>query len=91
VAYYLGLQQGDLERALLNRTIVAGGESVVKFLTADEACLTREALAKVIYAKNFQRIITLLNQSLNSPVNQVITVGVLDIYGFESKCPIYDW
>ena len=52
-AALLGCPAGDLEHALVTRRLAAGGELVVRHLSADAAADNRDALAKAAYAALF--------------------------------------
>ena len=52
-------------------------------LDVEQACLSRDALAKAIYSRLFDYIISRINQNLVCTVQSSIIIGVLDIYGFE--------
>eukprot|EP00878_Enallax_costatus_P046178 GHUV01055847.1.p1 GENE.GHUV01055847.1~~GHUV01055847.1.p1 ORF type:complete len:105 (-),score=36.41 GHUV01055847.1:114-428(-) len=44
----------------------------------------RDSLAKVIYAKMFDWLVAAINAAIGEDKNCAASVGVLDIYGFES-------
>ncbi len=77
-----GLNTKQLSDALQFRTISAGGD--VKRIPANQetACYTRDAFAKAIYFRVFNWIVQRINESIHSDSSN-ITIGVLDIYGFE--------
>ncbi|KAL0481062.1 myosin heavy chain [Acrasis kona] len=73
------------------------GSSYMVPLTVEEAEFSRDALAKGIYDRLFTHIINRINKSIELPKkkveknpylqkkvqNDVLTIGILDIYGFE--------
>jgi myosin-1 len=48
-----------------------------------QACATRDALAKAVYARLFDWLVDRVNQAMVKLGNQGLSIGVLDIYGFE--------
>jgi len=72
-----------LGRAVTFRTIRTRGESVATPLKANECSKTRDALAKAVYARNFKLLVGFLNESLNAQGRVELTLGLLDIFGFE--------
>jgi myosin-1 len=48
-----------------------------------QANAVRDAFAKVIYNKLFDWIVKRINQSMSVPSGRHLSIGVLDIYGFE--------
>uniref|UniRef100_A0A7S2WSN5 Myosin motor domain-containing protein n=1 Tax=Mucochytrium quahogii TaxID=96639 RepID=A0A7S2WSN5_9STRA len=80
----LGVEESALQTALTTRNIKVGAESVTKPLTVEEAENARDALAKTIYSRMFDRVVKRVNESIQ--VNAKIKtnfIGVLDIFGFE--------
>lgn len=71
---------------LRQKVLVTSQESVVAFLTVDQAAAARDSLAKHLYAELFNAIVDRLNGALN-PLGAsdaaLRFIGVLDIYGFE--------
>ena len=50
-----------------------------------EAQDARDALAKEIYSRLFDHLVTKINDSTSLPASSVVsTIGLLDIFGFES-------
>lgn len=84
VARFLGLPENALKLALIQRTIFAHGERVISSITLDQAIETRNAFSKAIYGKIFLWIIKKINQIIyKEDVEQIGSIGVLDIFGFE--------
>ena len=83
VAGLLGLSRERLEAALTNRTISTHGERIKTPLDATQAAQTRDAFAKALYAYVFQSLVLSINEAIQPPPNAELTIGVLDIYGFE--------
>ena len=61
------------------------GEKVDKKYTCTKAADTRDALAKALYARMFQWIVSRLNSHLQ-PTDSLdhLHIGILDIFGFEN-------
>lgn len=80
----LGIDQEQIVVWLCNRRIESMREVITKPMTVDQAMFARDALAKHIYARLFDWIVTRINKALSfkDKVNRFI--GVLDIYGFET-------
>ena len=85
----LGLQQGSLAKALTKRKLKVGGDMVEKDLSLVAAGDNRDALAKAIYSKLFDRLIVQINRALAearniySPRATAHVIGIVDIFGFE--------
>ncbi|CAL9213704.1 unnamed protein product [Arabidopsis halleri] len=73
-----------LEDSLCKRVMVTRDESITKSLDPDSAALGRDALAKIVYSKLFDWLVTKINNSIGQDPNSKHIIGVLDIYGFES-------
>ncbi|XP_020870370.1 myosin-7 isoform X1 [Arabidopsis lyrata subsp. lyrata] len=74
----------SLEDSLCKRVMVTRDESITKSLDPDSAALGRDALAKIVYSKLFDWLVTKINNSIGQDPNSKHIIGVLDIYGFES-------
>jgi len=85
-AVLLGVSRDDLELALTTRTIVAPDNTYRKGLPPSDAFKARDAFAKTLYIKLFDWIVKAANENMHlnrgSSIKQ--TIGILDIYGFES-------
>ncbi|XP_062324377.1 unconventional myosin-VI-like isoform X3 [Osmerus eperlanus] len=86
-AELLGLDEGDLQVSLTTRVMLttAGGAkgTVIKVpLKVEQANNARDALAKAVYSRLFDHVVTRVNQCFpfESSAN---FIGVLDIAGFE--------
>ncbi|KAL3725166.1 hypothetical protein ACJRO7_030218 [Eucalyptus globulus] len=73
-----------LEDSLCKHVIVTGGETITKFVNPDSAAGQRDALAKIVYSRLFDWIVDKLNNSIGQDPDSKSSIGVLDIYGFES-------
>ena len=84
VSSLLKVDGNDVRSAFCNRMITAGTDVMVKPETMEKAQQARDALAKVLYSKLFDYIVTCVNTALRLK-NETVTmqVSVLDIFGFE--------
>lgn len=83
----LGANQALLQQALCSRTMKIKGVEMQIPLKPEEACSSRDALAKNVYLKLFGWIVSQVNSSLIDPsvkTSQHNFLGILDIYGFEN-------
>ncbi|KMZ61687.1 putative Myosin XI [Zostera marina] len=76
--------QKALEDSLCKRVMVTRDETITKNLDPRAASLNRDALAKTVYSRLFDWLVTRLNSSIGQDPQSKILIGVLDIYGFES-------
>jgi len=86
-AYLFGVDPASLMNAITHKTIQMGGRraSVVNVpQNADQATQIRDALAKEMYSRIFNLIVYRINQVMHTRENAPgMTIGILDIYGFE--------
>ena len=82
----LGFTFEDLSAALTGRVILAGDEIVHKPLTIEAAVKATESLLKTVYGAMFDYIVELVNASITNKSNggSTASIGVLDIFGFET-------
>lgn len=83
----LQVKEETLLRALTSRAIETVGETIVKRLDAAAATASRDALAKNLYARLFDWLVAAINRkisALGSGQRSKRSIGILDIYGFES-------
>lgn len=88
IASFWKVKQSVLEKALTQRSISTGvSQQVSKIiipLDQEQAIFTRDALAKSVYERTFQWIVTKINEKLVTKIpGKKLLIGVLDIYGFE--------
>eukprot|EP00127_Corallochytrium_limacisporum_P006003 Clim_evm80s215 gene=Clim_evmTU80s215 len=86
-AYLLGIDSQSLNAKLTTRRIEtrsAGRRNSIydSPLNVEQAGFTRDALAKAVYARMFDWLIEAVNRALGNH-NFDLSIGVLDIYGFE--------
>ncbi|KAF5482528.1 hypothetical protein F2P56_003088, partial [Juglans regia] len=73
-----------LEDSLCKRVIVTRDETITKCLDPESAAVSRDALAKIVYARLFDWLVDKINSSIGQDPESKFLIGVLDIYGFES-------
>ncbi|TWW72912.1 Unconventional myosin-VIIb [Takifugu flavidus] len=88
-ASLLGVRKTLLASSLTSRSIMTMRESVTKPLSSKQASDCRDALVKAIYNKLFIWIVGKINSVIysnlaESPKSSFLSVGLLDIFGFEN-------
>eukprot|EP00457_Paulinella_chromatophora_P000941 gb/GEZN01000943.1/.p1 GENE.gb/GEZN01000943.1/~~gb/GEZN01000943.1/.p1 ORF type:complete len:1030 (+),score=139.44 gb/GEZN01000943.1/:99-3188(+) len=91
IASLLGCDQKKLDKALISRQYNAGkGQKAIQtHLNKEQAEYTRDSLAKIIYFRLFDQVVRFINKAISTEnmeevnINDTVTIGVLDIYGFE--------
>ncbi|KAJ3109862.1 Myosin type-2 heavy chain 1 [Phlyctochytrium planicorne] len=80
----LELDLHEFKKWLTKRQITTRGETFEKGLKADQALVARDSIAKFIYTRLFDWLVSIVNKNLkrDHAVGQNF-IGVLDIYGFE--------
>ncbi|XP_055359375.1 myosin IEb isoform X2 [Betta splendens] len=85
-SYLLGIQQNGLCSKLTSRMMDSkwGGktESISVTLNTEQACFSRDALSKALYARLFDFLVDSVNRAMQKEQEE-LNIGVLDIYGFE--------
>ncbi|XP_077384353.1 myosin IEb isoform X2 [Festucalex cinctus] len=85
-SFLLGIPQDALCSKLTSRIMDSkwGGksESISVTLNAEQACFTRDALAKALYSRLFDFLVDCVNRAMQKDQEE-FNIGVLDIYGFE--------
>ncbi|KAJ8613482.1 hypothetical protein CTAYLR_002138 [Chrysophaeum taylorii] len=82
----LGCLSSDVEAALTSRSLTAEHETIRVVVTVDKARETRDSIIKAMYAALFDRVVELVNSSLQKLRRERQRdgfVGILDIFGFE--------
>lgn len=86
-SYLLGINRDMLKQKLISRTIEtkAGNQSekIDVTLNVEQADYTRDALAKGIYSRLFDYLVTVINNAMEEKNQNLLNIGILDIYGFE--------
>ncbi|XP_061590173.1 unconventional myosin-Ih isoform X2 [Cololabis saira] len=84
VSKLLGIPNKVLQTGLTHRKIEAKTEEVLSPFSVDHAVYARDALAKAIYGRTFNWLVSKINESLaNMDSSRKTVIGLLDIYGFE--------
>ncbi|XP_039999659.1 unconventional myosin-VIIa-like, partial [Xiphias gladius] len=88
-ASLLEVQKRSLETSLTHRSFMTNREMVTKPLSSEQAADCRDAFVKAIYNKLFIWIVEKINSVIykkltNSPKSSCLTIGLLDIFGFEN-------
>lgn len=83
----LGVDETELRQALVSRVMQSKGGGfkgtvIMVQLKIHEANSARDALAKAIYSRLFDRVVAIINQSIPFQASNYY-IGVLDIAGFE--------
>ena len=74
----------DLQRDMLQVTVKAGNERVIRKHSLQKAASVRDALCKEVYASLFQWLIFRINATMApDEVAEASWIGLLDIFGFE--------
>ncbi|CAH0551807.1 unnamed protein product [Brassicogethes aeneus] len=84
LANLLEIDEGEMKKWLCTRKIVSMREVFLKPMSVGDAIMSRNALAKHIYAELFNWIVLVINKALESNIPRYKFIGVLDIYGFET-------
>jgi len=78
----------ELERSLTRRSVLLNKETFHKALTPLQAVNARDAIAKVVYKRLFNFLVQEMNAKLRPsqelPAAVSASVGILDIFGFDS-------
>uniref|UniRef100_A0A0E0C753 Myosin motor domain-containing protein n=1 Tax=Oryza meridionalis TaxID=40149 RepID=A0A0E0C753_9ORYZ len=83
-AELLMCDRGKLENALIKRKINTPEGVITTTVDPNSATVSRDGLAKQIYSRLFDWLVSRLNASIGQDENSQHLIGVLDIYGFES-------
>ena len=82
------LSAEELERSLTRRSVLLNKEVFHKALTPLQALNARDAIAKAVYKRLFNFLVTEVNSKLRPtqelPAPVAASVGILDIFGFDS-------
>ncbi|XP_068131635.1 unconventional myosin-Ie [Hyperolius riggenbachi] len=84
--FLLGIKESRLKEKLTSRQMDSkwGGksESINVTLNVEQACYTRDALAKALHSRLFDFLVDSINKAMEKD-HEEYNIGVLDIYGFE--------
>lgn len=87
VAHFLGIPRSVLCECLTRRTLYVNDERVVSNISKEYAMEIRDSFAKTIYGRIFNWIVLRINGTISqsgSNVSNNVSLGVLDIFGFEN-------
>lgn len=82
----LGINADEFAKWTVKKQLVTRGEKIMSNLTAQQATVVRDSVAKYIYSSLFDWLVETMNGFLapEKVVDQMVSfIGVLDIYGFE--------
>lgn len=88
-AELLRVTPDSLAKSLLSAQLNAAGELTQRKLDLEKAEYTRDSLCKNIYSRTFDWLVARINRAIDPRGNPMydpkrkMTIGVLDIYGFE--------
>ncbi|XP_045527371.1 myosin-IIIb-like isoform X3 [Pieris brassicae] len=83
----LGVETVDLRDCLTSSSVVTRGETINRYCSPVESAVARDATARGLYARAFDRIVERINALLthNRPQSiDELSIGILDIFGFEN-------
>ncbi|XP_072944444.1 myosin-IIIb-like isoform X2 [Epargyreus clarus] len=83
----LGVETSDLRECLTSSSVVARGETIARHSSPTEAGVARDATARGLYARTFDRIVERINALLcqnRQNQHEQLSIGILDIFGFEN-------
>lgn len=85
-AELIGVNFEQFSRALTEKKLVTRGDSIITKLTPTQAADARDALSKTIYGALFLWIVKQVNSCIGWEESDDVrcSIGVLDIFGFES-------
>ncbi|XP_032099967.1 myosin-IIIa [Sapajus apella] len=88
-ASLLCIQADELQEALTSHCVVTRGETIIRPNTVEKATDVRDAMAKTLYGRLFSWIVNCINSllkhdSLPSENGDELSIGILDIFGFEN-------
>ncbi|XP_055464565.1 myosin-IIIa [Psammomys obesus] len=87
-ASLLCIQADELQEALTSHCVVTRGETIIRPNTVEKASDVRDAMAKTLYGRLFSWIVNCINSLLKRDTsasgNEELSIGILDIFGFEN-------
>ncbi|XP_069067462.1 myosin-IIIa [Pleurodeles waltl] len=88
-ASLLCIQADELQEALTSHCVVARGETIIRPNNVEKAIDVRDAMGKALYGRLFSWIVNRINALLKpdkllSEDDNVLNIGILDIFGFEN-------
>jgi myosin heavy chain 6/7 len=83
VAFLLGVNCNDMLKSILSPRVKVGNEYVTKGQTLAQVQFAINAIAKSIYKRLFEWLVSMVNKTLDTKNKRQYFIGVLDIAGFE--------
>ncbi|KAL0252329.1 hypothetical protein I308_101718 [Cryptococcus tetragattii IND107] len=83
ICHLLGISVKEFTKSVLQPRVRAGREWVTNARTKKQAEDELGALCKFMYEKTFGKMVERINQALDRPSEKALSIGVLDIAGFE--------
>ena len=85
---FLGVNLAEFKKWTVKKQLITRSEKIVTALSAAQAIVVRDSVAKFIYACMFEWLVAIVNESLagengDAAERAEMFIGVLDIYGFE--------
>ncbi|KAI6038967.1 myosin 5 [Pisolithus marmoratus] len=85
---FLGVNLAEFKKWTVKKQIITRSEKIVTSLSAAQATVVRDSVAKFVYACLFEWLVAIVNESLagehgDAAERAEMFIGVLDIYGFE--------
>jgi myosin-5 len=85
---FLGVNLAEFKKWTVKKQITTRSEKIVTSLSAAQATVVRDSVAKFVYACMFEWLVAIVNESLagengDAADRAEMFIGVLDIYGFE--------
>ncbi|KAK7023776.1 myosin 5 [Favolaschia claudopus] len=85
---FFGVDLAEFKKWTIKKQITTRSEKIVTSLSAAQATVVRESVAKFVYACIFEWLVAIVNESLTGENGDAaeraeMFIGVLDIYGFE--------
>ncbi|TKR94098.1 hypothetical protein L596_008431 [Steinernema carpocapsae] len=85
--YLLGLPTALIKEKLTSRKLESRwgkqSEEIDITLNVEQAVYTRDALVKALYSRLFDFLVTSVNKAMKTNDSANLSIGILDIYGFE--------
>ena len=82
-SYLLGINSTDLLKSLCNPRVKVGAEYVTKGQTPHQVYSGCAAIAKAIFGRMFNWLVSVINKQLSTKAQRNFFIGILDIAGFE--------
>ncbi len=85
---FLGIDKAEFKKWTVKKQIITRSEKIVTALSAAQATVVRDSVAKFVYVCLFEWLVAIINESLAGENGEAekraeMFIGVLDIYGFE--------